>query len=175
MCEVIYKPEKLDRQTSLECAGIWEIFGDVKWIKSSSSRSVERWSGGEKGRSEKGRGGRKHLLFPGRLLWYSRLDPGFFTPPSVTNEGDGRETRRRDNSRARGGIFNLVLCISFCSISTSYFENLQVFFLRLVMPQASISPIVQLSYDSLHLLRMPNRPFLCNSFSMRPRLNVNRT
>jgi len=84
MREVIYKLENLDRQTTLECAGIWEFCGDVKWIKSSSSRSVEQWSGDEKGsRSEDGPRWEEIAVVSRCRVWYSRLDPGLFTPPSV--------------------------------------------------------------------------------------------
>ena len=54
MCGVIYKPENLDRLTSLEWAGIWGILGDENLPPR-----------GEKGWSEIGRGERKHLLFLG--------------------------------------------------------------------------------------------------------------
>jgi hypothetical protein len=53
MCEDIYKPKNLDRQTSLEWAGIWGIFGDESRLNLPPRG----------GRSEMGRGRGKHLLF----------------------------------------------------------------------------------------------------------------
>ena len=83
------KPENLDGQTSLGWAEIWGIFRGEKSVKSSSSWPMER-------SPDEGPRWEETYVVSGCRLWYSGLDPGFFTPLVANEEEDGRETHGRD-------------------------------------------------------------------------------